>query len=990
MVEKKLFITLRPGYITRLVILALSVLLLLLLSVACDGEGLNANTSPAASKTLPATATLLGENTPTPELPATPTPSIAGGYDCTGVTGLPGDECLALIALYHSTGGPNWIDNSDWLDSNTPCSWAGITCTRDHVSHVYLSNNNLVGTLPPALGSLSQLQVLDLLANELRGPVPAELGNLSELRSLYLSDNQFSGSIPPEMGELRKLQDLSLARNQLEGLIPTSLGTTKSLQSLDLSHNELSGTIPGELGELENLYALDLSHNQLSGTIPASLGDLASLDELDLSYNQLTGSAPEALSQVERLSLWGNLLDATVDADGRRVFTVDYQEIRFRVDSSLATAVWPEVVPASPLPESLDGPGYWLAIPEHRRFTFADPDLAPERRRMGYNLAAEGQILVFPLAELAGMNTLVPPKIGALRNMVLLGSPPQAGELPLLPLTNAAQVFHAQEKYLTSSAVEGLRYISQVSQEPQPIMLSTELFYTFQGLSIDGAYYVAAFFPLSTAALPVTIEIEDWDAFHASYDAYLAETTARLDQLSPADFMPDLSLLDALVTSIGIEAPDAEPGILSYVEPIIVELLPAVTPLDLDLDPAAGLISYQRDKQLWLARADLSGQPTQILECFDQDQVLCRLPTVHWSPDGSAFFYEITVNGEHRLIISDLQGQQQGFRLSRQPSRDPVWSPDGQRIVLFIKDTDRPWGNHGNPELSPLEIGFNEEVWQLQLDPSGVWLASQKMTDLQTPGIGCGGGGGSTSDALYDMQGGFTLGYQAAGRMAWSVDEVIIYPLTCDYWGGYGRLDSLAWQPLAPYDGQLRGLTLDASATRWFAITGSNRTDDPVNNRLVTGTAAGTGYQVIKTAVPVEMIFVGQQSGNLYYTSRQLLDHKDLSEQIQWDMAVLPYFNFYHSQLWTIQPDGSGERLLWESDDHSYSRVTETTDGDILFVLVENDVELYEIIAGGAPEAEWLEHLPHTHIMRLSPSTTEPGIWLEDSHSLTIRPGWTE
>ena len=97
----------------------------------------------------------------------------------------------------------------------------------------------------------------------------------------------------------------------------------------------------------------------------------------------------------------------------------------------------------------------------------------------------------------------------------------------------------------------------------------------------------------------------------------------------------------------------------------------------------------------------------------------------------------------------------------------------------------------------------------------------------------------------------------------------------------------------------------------------------------------------------------------------------------------MEYFNFYHTQLRTIQPDGAGERLLWESDDHSYSRVAETMQGDLLFVLVENDVELYESMAGGAPEEEWLENLPGTYIMRLSPGDPELEIWLENARDLT-------
>jgi len=921
---------------------------------------------------------------PTRESPtATPTPGADGGFDCAGGNQIPSTECAALVALYNSTNGPGWADNSGWLVTNTPCSWTGITCTGGHVSHISLSYNQLSGPLPPALGNLSHLRAIDLGANELRGPIPAEWGNLSDLVSLHLWDNLLTGPLPAELENLRKLRSLSLAHNQIGGSIPATLGKIKSLESLDLSHNQFSGAITAELGELDNLYALDLSHNQLSGVIPDTFSNLSKLDELDLSYNQLSGPIPESMVHISQHMLWGNQLEGTITTDEQAPFTVDYRGFHFSADPSLAISIWPEVKPATPLPEDLEGPSYWLAIPEHIRFTFADPGLSPGRLRMGFNLAAEAQILVFPLAELAEINPLVQTQIETLRNLLAERGTIPTGELPLLPLTNSAQVFHAQAQYLEFGNSQGLRFISQHSQDPHPIMLSQELFYTFQGFTDDDAYYVAAFFPLTTAVLPDKIEVEDWDAFHADYDAYLSETTAVLDQLPATEFTPDLTLLDAVVTSLQIEPDNSASGSLAYNEPIVVEQLPSVAALDLNIDPTAGLIAYQRNKQLWLAKADLSGDSFKLAECVEQDEVICDLPSVHWSPDGSHFFYELTVDGEHRILVSDLQGQQQGYRISRPPSRDPVWSPDGNKIIFFVVDPNRPWGDHSKRGLSPLDIGFIEEVWQLQMGASGTWLAPQKLTDLETPGIGCGGGGVSISDSLYDIQGGFALGYQAARQMVWTVDDVIIYPLTCDYWQGYGRLDAQRWQPLAPYSGLLRGLVLDSSGSRWYAVTGHNRDNDPTNNRLITGTAGSTTYEVIDTAVPVEMVFVGSQTGRLYYTARQLLDHKDLSEQIKWNKSVEPYFNFYHTQLWTILPDGTDEKLLWESDVHSFSRFTKTTGGDVLFVLVENDVALFEVIAGGAPEEEWIEHLPHTHIMRLSLSSNEPEIWLEDAHSLT-------
>jgi len=536
--------------------MALSLVLLfsLILLAAC-GTGADSFSQP--TPTVAETSSTVGDTTTSiPEESGTAMPSVASEFDCAGVYQIPSAECAALVALYHSTNGPSWADNDGWLATNTPCTWSGITCTRDHVSHISLFYNQLTGTLPPELGDLSRLQVIEMWANRLGGPIPAELGNLSELISLDLSSNQFTDPIPVQLGSLAKPRNLSLAHNQIGGAIPAILGEMKSLDTLNLSYNQFSGPIPEELGNLTNLTQLHLSHNKLSGPIPATFGNLSQLFELDLSYNQLLGSVPELVTHIDQRRLWGNQLDGTITAYGQEPFTVDYLGVHFSADQSLAISIWPEVKPATHLPEIPEGPSYWLAIPEHILFTFADPGLSTSRRPMGFNLAAEAQILVFPLAELVEINPLVQMQIETLRNLLAERGTVPSGELPLLPLTNSAQVFHAQAKYLVSSNIQGLRFVSQHSQDPAPIMLSQEHFYTFQGFTADGAYYVAAFFPLTTTVLPDTIEVDDWEAFHANYDIYLSKKTTFLDQLLPKDFTPDLTLLDAMVTSLRVE-PDS-------------------------------------------------------------------------------------------------------------------------------------------------------------------------------------------------------------------------------------------------------------------------------------------------------------------------------------------------------------------------------------------------------------------------------------------------
>ena len=59
-------------------------------------------------------------------------------------------DSLALVALYNSTDGDNWNNNTNWL-SGPVDSWNGIIVHDSWVSYIDLGNNNLNGTIPPEL-----------------------------------------------------------------------------------------------------------------------------------------------------------------------------------------------------------------------------------------------------------------------------------------------------------------------------------------------------------------------------------------------------------------------------------------------------------------------------------------------------------------------------------------------------------------------------------------------------------------------------------------------------------------------------------------------------------------------------------------------------------------------------------------------------------------------------------------------------------------------
>ena len=279
----------------------------------------------------------------------------------------PNLERQALEAFYHATGGPGWVESTNWLTDAPLADWMGILLNEDGtVGGLRLNQNRLRGEFPiAALTGLPNLYSLDLSSGSgwgtsedshertanrfsgglppelaeiplahldltdtgLTGPIPAELGNISTLLDIRLVANELSGEIPEELGRLANLNLLSLAGNQLSGAIPPQLGNMPKLRNLFLSQNQLSGQMPPELGNLAELTHLQLAKNQLTGPIPAELGALSKLRTLGLNDNQLSGEIPEelgALGQLERLHLDNNQLTGEIPRHLSRIETLEY------------------------------------------------------------------------------------------------------------------------------------------------------------------------------------------------------------------------------------------------------------------------------------------------------------------------------------------------------------------------------------------------------------------------------------------------------------------------------------------------------------------------------------------------------------------------------------------------------------------------------------------------------------------------------------------
>ena len=84
-----------------------------------------------------------------------------------------------------------------------------------------------------------------------------------------------------------------------------------------------------------------------------------------------------------------------------------------------------------------------------------------------------------------------------------------------------------------------------------------DLFYTYQGLTSDGTYWVSAILPINNQILPSTAATLPAgmtpDQFISAYNSYLPDITGQLNSQTPASFTPSLTALDTLVASIVVE-----------------------------------------------------------------------------------------------------------------------------------------------------------------------------------------------------------------------------------------------------------------------------------------------------------------------------------------------------------------------------------------------------------------------------------------------------
>ena len=230
----------------------------------------------------------------------------------------------------------------------------------------------------------------------------------------------------------------------------------------------------------------------------------------------------------------------------------DLDGISFVVPSCMALRPVVETIPAAILDPN-GGP--MMYYPAHRQVTFE-----------GYPLHGkyfEPLLRVFPVAEFEPMSDMSADRIARMREVLKDQTIEPKNTLPLLPGYNAAQVFHAQVKFLDFRGGKGFRWLTELAQYSAPVN-NRDLFYSYQGMTSDGKYWISVMLPVNTAYLQ-----ETWDSTEvppgglvqpAPASPQMAENLkeyyrimlAMLNNTPDAAFTPALDCLDKLVASISI------------------------------------------------------------------------------------------------------------------------------------------------------------------------------------------------------------------------------------------------------------------------------------------------------------------------------------------------------------------------------------------------------------------------------------------------------
>lgn len=231
-----------------------------------------------------------------------------------------------------------------------------------------------------------------------------------------------------------------------------------------------------------------------------------------------------------------------------QTLSAEHGGVALSFDAQLAKSAQGETLKPIPVQQ---GPALGGGTPAAIRFMFNGVQ-AEE-----YFNPMQPQVLVYKTEDWIKLDPSTAASVQALQT--LLKEKPATFEkgIPVLPPIPAQQVFRVKPQYYNFQNGTGIGFVSYYAQDVSPVT-ANQIFYTYQGLTNDGKYYVAAFYPLTTALLPQKADAafggQSYDEWAKNYETYLAKLVQDLNGLNDAAYSPDLVLIQELAKSINVGA----------------------------------------------------------------------------------------------------------------------------------------------------------------------------------------------------------------------------------------------------------------------------------------------------------------------------------------------------------------------------------------------------------------------------------------------------
>jgi hypothetical protein len=193
-------------------------------------------------------------------------------------------------------------------------------------------------------------------------------------------------------------------------------------------------------------------------------------------------------------------------------------------------------------------------------FPYINPSGGPMAEHLvfqitNYLVQGDAKIMVFKSSDFAAYGESSQNTITA-----LLGGQDSVQPLPKALVQGS---FYAQTKTVSFKNGHGVRYLTEVLTGIAPIT-NQELFYYYQGITNDGAYFVSAIFHVKAPFLvadgsqnsltPADGIPFNWGA-DLDFSKYLSEVTQKMNDTSPESFTVSLIFLDHLMGSLQVNNP---------------------------------------------------------------------------------------------------------------------------------------------------------------------------------------------------------------------------------------------------------------------------------------------------------------------------------------------------------------------------------------------------------------------------------------------------